>query len=214
MIINSMDQKQPTISPEEHQRHINQCAADSMHIATCIIDDISIHILGYKGITVHPMYWEGRPGFSFDIDSSITPECFNLFWTALESVRLTEGDSIYINKENKAIAFISLNSIPRYINSFLSQYQGPYAQLPKKPEKLKTTLDELEPQDLLLLKRDSYLGRKDFMGHFMQAQGLVDKNYLMNFRYLPHDLMRSVQATIHVANGNTHHPTWDVFYLH
>ena len=208
-----MGQKSEILSAEEKQMRVSAANRASMFIASIIWEDILVHVCDCEGIKAIPMVWEGQPGFIFETNSAQDNEKLERFWDALLETRVN-GYSITIDSAAKGIAFDYLENIPDFINSFLSCYGGPYKELSPIDPIIAKSAEELEPEDLLLLKRDSFLGREDLSQDFLKAQKLVGRNFFMHFRYLPYDLERSVNTTVRIAQGNYKgHPTWDSFYI-
>jgi len=207
-----MKKQSTTELQQEHIVKANDAAHAALLIAGCVMEDIAEHICGCKDISVQAMVWQGLPGFYFQLKNEQHRAQFESFWNSLLSVKA--DISAQFDPNEKTFVFDAINSIPDFVDAFLTQYTGEIpTHAPLKNIKTKTS-SELEPEDLLLIKRDSYLGEKDFQQSFLQAQQYVGKNPLAKFRYMPYDLRRSVQAVVYALHGETKYPTNNVFRIH
>lgn len=215
MFTTSMSQK--TLSLLEirklNTQRANTQSIECLRIAGIIMDDIATHIFYCRDIKVTPTIWGGKPGFIFESNERSPSDNLIKFWNALSQIRLEEGIQADRDDENRAVAFYALDQIPHFIDLFFSQNLNKWPlSNPNEKFEIKKVKD-ISPQDLILLKRDSYLGIEDLEREFREAQELKSKNLLMDFRYLPHDLHRSLNAVKYAAQGIKKYPTCAVFRL-
>ena len=192
------------------QQNISRASYDFLFIAKCILEDIAIHLKGMDDITVSFMAIGNDPAFEFE--SSNAQQLENYF-DSLVSSRV--DIPFRFDASTKIIKFNTAQEIAVFIPRYLAAQHESLDPVAAKIEKpVSKEVSDLTPEDLLILKRQSFLNAADLSREFVEAQKLVGIAHYMHFRFTPNNLEGAMTALGYTVHGIKKYDPDSVFRLH
>lgn len=192
------------------QRNIARASFDFLIIAKCILEDIGIHLRGMDDITVSFMAIGNDPAFEFE---SSNHQQLNDYFDSLVSSRV--DIPFRFDPNTKIIKFNTAQEIAIFIPRYLA---AQHENLDPIAEKIESPINkdpsDFTPEDLLILKRQSFLNVADLSREFVEAQKLVGIAHYMHFRFTPNNLEGAMTALGYTVHGTKKYNPDSVFRFH